>query len=93
METVGYEVLDVLNDEIARDVTGTLVIAHRCEHCMKWWIDMIIKQSNPSEINEMLIYLQDTYRFSKKKCGACGKEYSYTKHMTIAILQKLVEIG
>lgn len=90
MDAVGYEVFDVLKDEIAKGVTGTLVIAHRCEHCMAWWIDMIVKQGDP---NEMLIYLQDTYRFNKKKCGACGKEYNHTKHMTIAILQKLVEIG
>ena len=93
MDAVGYEVFDVLNDKIAKDVTGTLAIAHRCEHCMRWWIDMIIKQGNPSEISEMLIYLQDTYRFNKRMCDACGKEYNHTKHMTIAILQKLVEIG
>ena len=90
MEAIAYEVFDVLNDEITKDVTGIPAIAHRCEHCMKWWIDMIVKQGNP---NEMLIYLQNTYQFNKKKCGACGKEYGHTKHMTIAILQKLVEIG
>lgn len=90
MDAVGYEVFDVLNDKIAKDVTGTLAIAHRCEHCMRWWIDMIVKQGNPSE---MLIQLQGIYRFNRKQCGACGKEYSHTKHMTIAILQKLVEIG
>lgn len=90
MEAVGYEVFDVLNDKIAKDVIGTLVIAHRCEHCMRWWIDMLVKQGNP---NEMLIYLQDTYRFNKKQCSACGKEYNHIKHMTIAILRKLVEIG
>ena len=90
MDAIGYEVFDVLNDEIDSDVKGTLVIAHRCEHCMKWWIDMVVKQGNP---NEMLTYLQGTYQFNKKKCGACGKEYAHTKHMTIAIVQKLFTEG
>lgn len=90
MAEAAYEVFDVLNDKIAEDMTGTLVIAHRCEHCMKWYIDMIVKQGNP---NEMLIYLRGTCQFNKKQCSACGKEYAHTKHMTIAILRKLVEIG